>query len=101
MPENQKTAIVGELATTDDDPTQTFTYALTDNAQGRFKVVGRILQTAVALNFEQQSQYTIRIKTTDSGSPAKSFEMDMTVYVTDVNEIPTAVKLGNDQVRNI
>ena len=99
IPENVKDAIVGEFSTVDDDPTQTFTYTLVDNAGGHFKVDGRLLKTAVALDYETNTQFTIRIKTTDSGSPSKSYERDMIVYVQDINEKPTALHISHSQVR--
>ena len=99
IPENVKDAIVGEFSTVDDDPTQTFTYTLVDNAGGHFKVDGRLLKTAVALDYETNTQFTIRIKTTDSGSPPKSYERDMIVYVQGINEKPTALHISHSQVR--
>ena len=99
IPENVKDAIIGELSTVDDDPTQTFTYSLTDNAGGHFKVDGRLLKTSVALDYESKKQFTIRIRTTDSGSPSKSFERDMIVYVQDINEKPTALHISHSKAR--
>ena len=101
IPENVKDAIVGELSTVDDDLTQTFTYSLIDNTSGHFKVDGRLLKTAEALDYEANTQFTIRIKTTDSGSPPKSYERDMIVYVQDINEKPTALHISHSQVRGL
>ena len=98
IPENLENAIVGELSTVDDDETQTFTYALLNNASGHFKVDGTLLKTATALNYEANAQFTIRIKTTDSGSPPKSYERDMIVYVQDINEMPTALHISRNEV---
>ena len=41
-------------------------------------------------DYEVKSSYSIRVRVTDSGSPALSFEKQLTVTVTDANEAPTA-----------
>ncbi|WP_080237662.1 putative Ig domain-containing protein [Spirosoma rigui] len=83
---------VGTLTSTDaDTPAQTFTYALvsgngdTDNAA--FSVEGTTLKTARSFDFESKASYSIRVRTTDSGSPAASFEKTFTLTLTDQNEL--------------
>ncbi|QHV99661.1 cadherin domain-containing protein, partial [Spirosoma endbachense] len=84
---------VGTLSTTDPDVGQSFSYSLvtgggsTNNAS--FQLVGSQLQTAATFNYEAQSSYSIRIRTTDNGSPALTFEKSFTISVTNVNEPPT------------
>ena len=41
------------------------------------------------LDFERQSRYDIRVKSTDSGTPPKSYIQNLTIYVLDVNEPPS------------
>jgi hypothetical protein len=83
---------VGTFTSTDtDEPAQTFTYALvvgvgdTDNAS--FSINGASLKTAAAFDFETKASYSIRVRTTDSGSPAASFEKAFTITVTNQNEL--------------
>jgi hypothetical protein len=90
--ENQPAGtLVGNLSTTDADGGQTFTYALVsgsgsdDNAS--FQIVGNQLQTAASFDFETKASYSIRLRTTDSGSPTASFEKAFTLTLTDQNEL--------------
>jgi len=88
--------VIGTLSTTDGDAGETFTYTLvsgagdTDNAA--FTIDGATLKTAVALNFEAQSSYSIRVRSTDSTS--LSTERVLTVTVTNVNEAPTDIGIS-------
>tara|TARA_R110002072_G_scaffold57849_1_gene148317 strand:+ start:11242 stop:16923 length:5682 start_codon:yes stop_codon:yes gene_type:complete len=91
---------VGAFTTTDDDASDTFTYALvsgdgdTDNAA--FTISGSNLVTATTFDFETQSSYSIRVQTTDSAGA--TFEEVLTITVTDTNEVPTAIALDNSSV---
>jgi autotransporter-associated beta strand protein len=88
---------VGSLSTTDQDSVSGFTYSLvtgtgdTDNSS--FEIVGGTLKTRAALNYESQSSYTFRVRTTDADGLFT--EKQFTIGVTDVNEAPTAVRLVN------
>ncbi len=100
VPENNVTnAVVATLAATDPDAGSTFTYALvtgagsTDNAS--FAIVGNQLKISTVADFESQGSYTIRVRVTDNGSPALTFEKALTIQVTDVNDPPTASALSN------
>jgi uncharacterized protein YggE len=85
--------VVGTLSTTDPDVGDTYTYALvagagdTDNAA--FTIVGDELQTAVSFDFETQPTYSIRVQSMDQGG--LTVERLLTITVTDVNEMPTAI----------
>jgi hypothetical protein len=93
--------VIGNFSSTDPDNPgagQTFTYTLvagtggTDNAA--FAISGNQLQTAAAINYEAQAGYSIRMRTTDSGSPAQTFDQVFTINVSNVNEAPTALNLS-------
>ncbi|MCM2369952.1 cadherin domain-containing protein [Aporhodopirellula aestuarii] len=92
--------VVGELSTTDEDASDTFTYSLidgegdTDNAS--FAIDGSNLVTATTLDFETQSSYSVRVQTVDAAGA--SFEQVLTITVTDVNDAPTAITLDNSAV---
>ena len=87
---------VGTLTTTDQDAGDTFTYALvagtgsTDN--GSFAIVGDQLVTAALFDFELQSAYSVRVRTTDSGG--LFFEKALAITINSVNEAPTDLVLA-------
>ena len=104
LAENKPTGTaVGILTTTDPNPADTHTYTLvtgagsTDNTS--FQIVGNSLQTAAVLDFETQSSYSIRIRSTDSGAGNLFFEKVFTITVTDLNEAPVFIA-GPNQIVN-
>ena len=84
---------IGTLSTVDPDPADTFTYALvagagsTDN--GAFTISGNTLTSNAVFDFETQSSYSIRVRSTDSGG--LFVEKAFTITINDVNEMPVAV----------
>jgi VCBS repeat-containing protein len=91
---------VGSFTTTDPDAGDTHTYTLvagggdTDNAM--FAISGNTLVTTGPLNFEQQSSYTVRVRSTDSGGLFT--EQTFVITVTDVNEAPTGILIDSSTV---
>jgi hypothetical protein len=91
--------VVGTFNTTDADTVDAFTYTLvsgdgdTDNAS--FTIDGNTLKAAASFDFETQSSYSIRVRTTDQGG--ESFEKEFTITVIDGNgnEGATQVVLSN------
>jgi parallel beta-helix repeat protein len=84
---------VGTFSTTDVDAGDAFTYELVDgfgdnSLFGLAGAGGDTLVTAATLDFEAQSTYSIRVRTTDSGG--LPFEQTFTINISDVNEAPTA-----------
>ena len=98
--ENQNSASLGRLTTIDGDARDNHTYVLTESAGGRFVIVGDNLLTAADANldYEQQSQYLIEIRSTDSGSPSLDVTKQFTIEVIDVNEEPSALSLKGTTV---
>jgi hypothetical protein len=84
---------VGTFTTTDPNTGDTFTYTLvvsdgnTDNTA--FTIVGNALQVTASPDFETQSSYAIRVRTTDQGG--LFIEQDFTVTINGLNEAPTAI----------
>ena len=82
-------AAIGTFSTTDPDAGQTFTYTLvsgtddTDNDAFTLTSAGALTLKAAA-NYEAKSSYSIRVRSTDSGSPVQYFEKSFTISVTDV-----------------
>ena len=89
------------MSTTDPDIGDTFTYSLvngvgaTDN--GSFSIQnGNELATSLSFNFESQSAYSVRIRTSDQGG--LSHEQVFSISVNDINEAPTAITLSNNAI---
>jgi len=79
---------VGTLSTTDPDALDTFSYTLvsgtgSDN-NNAFTISGNQLIASNAFNFESQSSYSIRVRTTDS--QGASFEKILGINVIDIDE---------------
>ncbi|MFN7878298.1 MAG: beta strand repeat-containing protein, partial [Pirellula sp.] len=84
---------VGTVSTTDIDAGDGFTYALTNNAGGRFAINATTGQVTVAnsslLDFETNASHSITVQVTDTAGA--TFSKAITVSVTNVNEAPTAI----------
>ena len=91
---------VGTLTSIDPDVGNTHTYSLVagsgdaDNAS--FAIADNELQVAAILDFETQSSYSVRVRSTDQGG--LFFDQILTVNVTNVNEAPTSLALSNSSV---
>ena len=80
-----------------------FTYALLDNAGGRFAIdastgVIRVADGA-SLDFETASSLGISVRVTDQ--TGLSLDKSFTINVSDVNEAPTNALLSADRLRRI
>ena len=92
-------AIIGTFQdVVDPDAGDTHTFALLDDAGGRFQIVGDELQVAdgTLLDFEGASSYTITVRVTDS--TGLTVDKIFTIDLTDVNEAPTDVALSANTV---
>jgi VCBS repeat-containing protein len=101
--ENQGNALVGTLSATDpDQPAQTFTFELVGGQgsadNGSFQIVGDELRTDGPLDLEAQASYSVRIRATDSGTPAQSFARAFTITATDANDAATDITLSPDSI---
>jgi gliding motility-associated-like protein len=91
---------VGSLSTTDADAGQTFTYSLvsgtgsTDNA--KFSIVGNQLKSAALFNYNTQSSFSVRVRTTDNLNC--SFDQVFTIALIDVNTPPTDLYISDSTV---
>ncbi|UBF25627.1 tandem-95 repeat protein [Kovacikia minuta CCNUW1] len=81
-------AIVGTLATTDPDASDTHTYTLLNNAGGRFALNGSqiVVADGSLLDFEAANSHTIRVRATDNNG--LSVEKDVAIALTNRNEAP-------------
>jgi predicted extracellular nuclease/uncharacterized protein YjiK len=81
---------IGSFTTTDVDPGNTFTYTLVAGAgstnNSAFTITNNQLQINLSPDFETQSSYSIRVRTTDQGG--LSFENAVTIAVNNLNEAP-------------
>lgn len=94
---NAINAVVGILSTLDPDATDEFIYSLVsgdgDSNNALFSISGNQLQANTVFDYESQSSYTIRIRSTDSGGLFT--EKIKTLNILDANEAPTALSLNN------
>lgn len=92
---------IGNLTTVDPDGPGQFTYSLvagagsTDNAS--FRIDGNQLKSNASFNFELKNSYSVRVQTTDAGG--KSYSEALTITVSDVNEMPTDVKVSSASIQ--
>ena len=94
-------ALIGTLSTIPPDsgiPVFAMSAGAGDTDNTSFLINDNQLTINNSANFETKSSYSIRIRATDSGNPALSFEKTFTITVTDLNEAPSAVALSNSQV---
>ena len=88
--------VVGTLSTTDSDADDSFLYTLvngdgdTDNAS--FKIVGDTLETAASFDYEANSSYSIRVRSTDRAGLFT--EKVLAISVTDIAEPPTVTSVS-------
>ncbi|MDM4019173.1 beta strand repeat-containing protein [Roseiconus lacunae] len=91
---------IGTFTTTDANTSDTHTYTLVsgtgDDDNASFTIDGDELKLAIVPDFETKSTYTIRVRSTDSGS--LMVEETFTINVTDVNEAATTLTLGANHV---
>jgi uncharacterized repeat protein (TIGR01451 family) len=85
--------LVGSFSTADPDTGDTFTYSLVsgegDDDNASFTIAGNNLQTAAVFDYETKSSYSIRVRSTDSGT--LYYEEVFTITVTGVNDPPVAM----------
>jgi Ca2+-binding RTX toxin-like protein len=81
--------LIGNFTTTDPDPGNTFTYSLVagagDSGNSAFTVNSNQLQINLSPDFEMNSSYSIRVRTTDQGG--LSLDSILTIAINDINEI--------------
>ena len=89
---------IGVLSTSDPDAGDTFVYSLSGNDADSFEVVDSSLKfkQSVSADFENKTSYGFTLTTTDSGG--LSTTRDITINVSDVNEIPTDINLTSTEI---
>ena len=92
--------VVGTVKGVDPDANSVLTYALLDDAGGRFTIDVNTGVITVAdgtqLNFEAAQSHDISVRATDQGG--LSFDKAFTVHVADVNEGPQSETLDNNSI---
>ena len=82
---------VATLSSSDQDVGDSFTYSLVsgdgDTDNNAFLIDGDKLTIKASPDYETKDSYSIRLKTTDSGG--LTFEKEVAISVTDINEAPT------------
>jgi hypothetical protein len=93
-------SVIGSFSSTDPDTGNTFTYSLVpgtgDTGNSAFSIVGNELRLNSSPDFESQSSYSIRVRTTDQGG--LFYDKELTVNINDLNEQPTALNLSASSI---
>ncbi len=81
--------VIGTLATTDADASDTATYTLVGGATSKFQIVGNQLQVKSGATFDYETTpvETVTVRVTDAGGLTR--DLTTTVNVVNVNEAPT------------
>jgi len=90
--ENSPSAtVIGNFSATDASDTDSFTYTLLDNAQGRFILNGSQLQVAdgTLLDFESNTTHNVTVRATDSDG--NNFEKTFAIAINDIDETPVVI----------
>jgi mRNA-degrading endonuclease HigB of HigAB toxin-antitoxin module len=96
---NAVNAVIGALSSTDPDAGSSFTYSLvsgsgsTDNAS--FNISGNQLRASAVFNYETNTSYSIRVRTSDGTA---TFDKVFTINVSNVNEAPTNITLSANTI---
>ncbi|MEL7145943.1 MAG: Ig-like domain-containing protein [Bacteroidota bacterium] len=88
--------LIGELSSVDDDPRVTHEYRLLNNAGGRFKINGERLEANTTLSHEDGYKYVV---TVESDNGEFTYSKNLTIYIGNENEAPTAIHLSNASIR--
>lgn len=90
--------VVGELSATDRDADETHSFAIIDDADGRFRIEGTQLVVTGTAPLSADS-YALVLRVTDSWG--NSFDKEVTVYVLDpvANTAPDGIELSSASVR--
>jgi Ca2+-binding RTX toxin-like protein len=91
-------AALTALTRTDADAGDTATYALLNDAGGRFTIDsnGTLRAGSTAMNFESATTHSITVRVTDSGG--LTYDETFAVNVLNLNEAPTALALSAAQI---
>jgi len=91
-------ATVGTLQVTDQDAVDSHTFELTDDADGRFKLTGNVIQVADSskINFESAASHEIMVRVTDAGG--LTHDAVITISITDQQDDPTDIVLSPDSI---
>ena len=104
VPEGLVYALAGTLTATDPDTVDTHSFTLVAGAgdadNARFSIQGDEVRTVSALDYEQQSAYSIRVRVSDAAGA--TYEKALAITATDVEEsTPTTLadlRLSNDSL---
>lgn len=94
---------VADLATTDEDATDNFTYSLvqgqgaTDN--GLFRINGSLLEVDSVLNYNDGAHRSIRIESSDKGG--RTIQKVFSIRVINQNDLPTNILLSDTSINEI
>ncbi len=93
VPENPMSPVVGQLIASDPDVGQTQTFELVGGTGRSLFAVQFdgtvVVRPGAVIDFEQRSEYSLIVRTIDSGAPPLASEAEVRIIITDVDELPT------------
>lgn len=98
--ENPNTGdVIGTLSSTDPDVGDTATYSLINNPGNACQIVGNQLRVLTPSEFDHETNptITVRVRVTDSGG--LTYEENIIITVTNVNENPTDISIDNATIQ--
>ncbi len=96
--------LIGHISHDDADQGETYQITLTDDAGGRFQIVGTQLQVANAslIDSETAASHSISVQIIDDGGAGQSYTESFSITVTPVDEFdPTDLTLSSDLVKRL
>ncbi len=100
--------LVGDLSSIDpDNPAagDTFDYTLVNGAGStdntKFAIVGDELFAIGNIDFDTQPNYTIRVRSTDNGTPTEFFDKVFIIHSTNVNEPATSITTSPNLISGV
>lgn len=97
--ENQPTGtVIGQFGISDDDSPETFTFEFIEgeNDNDLFSISGNDLSTGVEFDFEEENEFVIHVKGTDSGG--EFTQLAFTITITDETEAPTDISISQSSL---
>ncbi|TKC65240.1 T9SS type B sorting domain-containing protein [Pedobacter hiemivivus] len=99
--ENQSAgANAGTFSSVSEDPMDTFTFSLVagtgDTDNGLFAISGNKISTVASLDFENKSNYNIRVRS--NSVYGLWLEKELSIILNDVNEVPTLAAIASQAI---
>ncbi len=88
---------IGTLTSTSTNVGSSFTYSIILDADAKFVIAADLLKvrTGAGFDFETDETHAVTVRSTSVDNPAVTFDEILTINITDINEIPTAIIISS------